>query len=358
MVRAPLVPWRDEQRTRAADLLVGFIHAFRMPVFFILAGFFVALLLQSRGPHGLAMHRLRRLALPFLVFWPPVFFAIAVFMLLFLHRMVRGSWGMDVALVPRGPGIPEGPSTMHLWFLWQLLWLSLAAAAIASLRAPWVQQALARCAAVLQRLARAWWGIPLLALPLVLAGWSYPNGFLAPNGSFLPPWTEWLHNGLFFAVGIALYHEQWELFAWYQRRWAAYAAAGLVAYFATGVLVEAKADPRWTGFAYNVCTWLWSFAVLGLGMRFLATRDRRLAYLADSSYWVYLVHMPLTVAFGALLYGLPLPAAAKMAINIAGTTALCLASYHLFVRSTWVGVLLNGRRHPHPSSGKLVHVAS
>ena len=48
-----------------ADLLAAFIHTFRMPVFFILAGFFVALLLQSRGPAGLAAHRLRRLGLPF-----------------------------------------------------------------------------------------------------------------------------------------------------------------------------------------------------------------------------------------------------------------------------------------------------
>lgn len=68
--------------------------------------------------------------------------------------------------------------------------------------------------------------------------------------------------------------------------------------------------------------------------------------------------MPLTVAFGALLYGLPLPALAKMAINIAATTLVCLASYQLFVRSTWVGILLNGRRRERPSfPGALAQVA-
>ena len=358
MVQAPLVPWRDDQRTFAADLLVGFIHAFRMPVFFILAGFFVAQLLRSRGPKGLAVHRLRRLALPFLVFWPPLFVALGVFMLLFVHRMVRGTWGIDPALSPTGPAVPEGPSTLHLWFLWMLLWFSLLAAAIASARGPWLQQGLARFGYALQRLGSTWWGVPLLALPLVVAGVGYPNGFLTPSGSFLPRGSEWLHNGLFFAFGIALYHEQWDLFALYKRRWAAYAVVGFVAYIATGALVEAKAHPLWTSFAYNVCTWLWSFAVLGLGTRFLATRKPWLAYLADSSYWVYLVHMPLTVAFGALLYGLPLPALAKMGINIAATTAVCLASYHLLVRSTWVGVLLNGRRRARaPSPGTLAHVA-
>lgn len=67
-------------------------------------------------------------------------------------------------------------------------------------------------------------------------------------------------------------------------------------------------------------------------------------YLAESSYWVYLVHMPMTIGFGALLFGLPLPAGVKMLVNISATTALSLVSYHWLVRSTAVGLLLNGKR--------------
>ena len=71
-----------------------------------------------------------------------------------------------------------------------------------------------------------------------------------------------------------------------------------------------------------------------------------LSYLADSSYWVYLVHMPMTIGLGALMFGLDWPAGVKMAVNIAATSALSLASYQLLVRHTAVSVLLNGRRHP------------
>jgi hypothetical protein len=35
-----------------------------------------------------------------------------------------------------------------------------------------------------------------------------------------------------------------------------------------------------------------------------------------------------------------------MLINVLATTALCLTSYHLFVRFTAVGRLLKGARHP------------
>ena len=58
---------------------------------------------------------------------------------------------------------------------------------------------------------------------------------------------------------------------------------------------------------------------------------------------------------GVLLYGLPVPALAKMLINVLATTALCLASYHLCVRFTAVSQWLNGRRHTRKSFGDSVH---
>ena len=64
MTRDNPLPWQDGARTKVADLLVAFIHAFRMPVFFILAGFFVALLLRSRGPACCRLGRTMRRRFP------------------------------------------------------------------------------------------------------------------------------------------------------------------------------------------------------------------------------------------------------------------------------------------------------
>jgi peptidoglycan/LPS O-acetylase OafA/YrhL len=352
MAGEPVLPWRDEQRTRLADLLMAFIHSFRMPVFFILAGFFVALLLQSRGPAGLARHRALRLGLPFAAFWPPVFVATVAASMIFIHQMARGRWGFDPTLLPRD--VPAGPSTMHMWFLWMLLWLSLGTAAAAR----WLPvRVFALPGRVLQKLGAAWWGPLVLTLPLMAAGGSYPHGLIRPSGAFLPPLAEWVHNGVFFLFGLALFHQQWQLFDLYRRRWWAYAIAGLVPFLTVGAMFERGAAAGWIAFTYNLTSWLWSFALIGLALKVLDRRNAVLAYLADSSYWVYLVHMPLTVFFGLLLYGAPLHAEAKMAIDIAATTVVCLASYHLLVRFTWVSVLLNGKRHARsPADGVLSHV--
>ena len=58
MSRPSPLPWHDDLSTSVADLLVAVIHAFRMPLFFILAGFFVSALVQHRGLAGMVRNRL------------------------------------------------------------------------------------------------------------------------------------------------------------------------------------------------------------------------------------------------------------------------------------------------------------
>jgi hypothetical protein len=67
-------------------------------------------------------------------------------------------------------------------------------------------------------------------------------------------------------------------------------------------------------------------------------------YVSDSSYWLYLVHVPLIIAGQALLRGLDLPAVVKFTLLIAVATAILLVSYRFLVRYTWIGRLLNGPR--------------
>lgn len=378
------LPWHDDRSTPVADLLVAVIHAFRMPLFFMLASFFVAMLVQRRGLAAMVWRRLRRLGLPFAVFWPVLFAATASLGLMFLHRMAHGTWGMDRSLLPRGPNVPQGPPTMHLWFLWMLLWLTLATA-------PLWAAARALPAALQRTLLRgaAWLGgsplgLAVLTLPLAWIGAQYDHGIVTPSGSFLPPLAEWVHNGLFYAFGLCIHAHRHAWLAHYERHWPVFAGLGLSCFVLTGLLAQTLAQPEasvvalvmvtgsftdllgapapatrhlqfWMALAYNGASWLWSFALIGLFLRHVSQPRAWLSYLADSSYWVYLVHLPLTIGFGALLYGAPLPAIAKIFLNVAATTAVSLASYQFCVRFTAVGQLLDGHRRPRQTKGKLAH---
>src|SRR5437762_4035487 len=54
----------DPNTSLAMDAIFDFIHSFRMPTFFVLAGFFAALLVEKRGAWGAFKNRLARIGGP------------------------------------------------------------------------------------------------------------------------------------------------------------------------------------------------------------------------------------------------------------------------------------------------------
>ena len=346
------LPFRDSKTTPLADLLLVFIHAFRMPVFFILAGYFVALLVARRGYPGMLKHRLRRLALPFAIFWPILIVCTTLLMLVYLHLMAYGSVGLDVSLIAKKSKHTSPFNTMQMWFIWYLILFCVLTAVLAPL-ASRLPAALRHAGArVLHALASSWWGPLVLAIPLAFIGSFYRAGMLAPNGSFIPNPAELVHSGLFFVIGLVLHRHQDSLFPLLTARAWRNMLAGLVSFFvALGLFKSFVTNPHGLAhieasiaFVYNLTSWLWSLGLIGLSLRFLTTQNRVLRYVSESSYWVFLVHMLGTIGFGAILYSQPFGPVTKIVLNIGMTTAACLLTYQVLVRYTLIGVLLNVRR--------------
>ena len=333
------IPWRDSATSPFADLMLMLIHAFRMPVFFILAGFFVARMIEQRGHAGMLRNRLRRIGLPLLIFWPILGFLTGVLALMFVHVMKRGVVGIDPSLMGKAV-----VARMHLWFMVDLLWLYGASALLVQLRR--------YLPAIGHRLISSWWGPLVLTLPLALIGTLYPHGIMTPEPSFMPNLAELAHFGLFYAAGWILYVHRVAVLPRLEQTCGRQGAAGLAAFIASLVVLRdagngmAHADLA-AAFFFSCAGWFWSLGLVGAFSKYTQRQTPWMRYLSDSSYWVYLVHMLGTIGFGILLYHAPLNFLAKMALNIVATTAACLISYQLLVRQTPIGVLLNGRR---PSS--------
>jgi peptidoglycan/LPS O-acetylase OafA/YrhL len=66
--------------------------------------------------------------------------------------------------------------------------------------------------------------------------------------------------------------------------------------------------------------------------------------VADASYWIYLVHLPLVVWLQVAVAEWPIHWSYKLALVSGVTLGMALLSYDLLVRSTFLGGLLNGRR--------------
>jgi len=97
---------------------------------------------------------------------------------------------------------------------------------------------------------------------------------------------------------------------------------------------------------YAVMMWTLVFLLIGICGRLFSKSSSAVRYLADASYWMYLIHLPIVVFFQVLIADLELFWWLKLLLIVAVTVIICIVSYDAFVRSTVIGQLLNGKRKP------------
>ncbi|MEM9280341.1 MAG: acyltransferase family protein [Verrucomicrobiota bacterium] len=71
-VTFPFWPVSDESNHTLFDFIFSAIHGFRMPLFFMISGFFTAMLWRKRGILSLAKQRSLRILIPLLIFLVPI----------------------------------------------------------------------------------------------------------------------------------------------------------------------------------------------------------------------------------------------------------------------------------------------
>jgi len=354
-------------------LVFDSIHMFRMPAFFLLAGFFGAMLWQRRGARSMMNNRFARIVLPFVVF---------VLLLHPLQTLCFG-FGQAVSVFQEVPinmawdGVLEDPlpdGTMHLWFLYHLIFVTTFMAMLVSC---W------------ERMGWAWAG----GLRFVRRVMESPWLFVWVLGSLNFAWCamfDWDHLptdgswGLeqpdiivyyccFYGLGWLLFVSRAPLAKFQDGAWFLVA----LGVFATvlrnaisehydpgsaGPWVREAFEPVWALLGglppteADVQHWHWLLAsvglvgftrgFMGLFLRYCGGGSPLWRYLSDSSYWVFLIHLPLTVAVPTLLLGWQVPAFIKFPASMAIVLFISWLSYDAVIRPTRVGKFLNGRRYP------------
>jgi peptidoglycan/LPS O-acetylase OafA/YrhL len=354
-------PIADGSTSIALGLTFFVIHIFRMALFFMIAGFFARLLHQRLGTGGLVRNRLRRIGLPlvaamFLVL--PLAIAAIVWAAVQIGMDARGGPPAAAAAPAVGPPVPWG----HLWFLYLLLvlfalWLPLRALIVRLDPSGRHRAALTRgvSRAVAGGFAPVLLAVPVACALILAKWWLIWMGIPAPVTGLVPNAIALLTFGMAFALGWIMHREQAVLrslaagWPWYL---VAAVGATLVAIWLGGDRLHFGMQPlpplerAFFAAAYSLALWCWCFAAIGLAVRFLDEPSPRWRYLSDASYWMYLVHLPIVCLLQAWMLEWPWHWSVKFSLVIAITMALLLASYRWLVRSTFVGVFLNGRRYP------------
>lgn len=301
-----LAPWVSVPAPPATDgtgFLAITIHIWRMPVFFLLAGFFAQMTLERKGLRYFWLDRFFRL---FVTLW--------VFHAVFVIVLGRPLWGLA-----------------HLWFLWVLSFCCLIAPLSGRIVTGWI------------------FGTPaqalLCTLPVALAGLLNRNNIWhdIPGRPWDLEWSAFLLYGSFFVLGQAL----WKARSFVDRMahpiiFGTLLTAAFAITSALGIYYHAPIPEIVRQVLIACATLGWAFGLIGLAERVIRRNTPILTLGVEMSYAVYLFH--LYIAFYLSAWTIQLGWAQHFAIPAVTVAAFTLSAtlYFLLVRYTPLDVLLAG----------------
>ena len=377
-------------------VLFFFIHTWRMPFFFLLAGFFTRLMIQKRGTRKLLNNRFVRIFIPLII---------GMFIYNFLGYDQLTSGNMH-----------------HLWFLRDLLLMYLIISLLSYInrRTGFLEQLLPS----IDRLFSSPTNLLWLIIPVVMISFI---GKIFGLFNFI---ITFIHQppGPFFVIGLFFFFIGWfihrnpQLLSGLSKYWKIYLSVGIVCFvvmlsFITisdnfnkkvensginqekteallkeykgvidgmvkdGKITEVEGDERTKSYKLDLDSQVQSseglsekqigltglyalatlFVILGgifgafatfliiLGFigsaEFFFQKDRAWGrYLVDASYWIYIAHLFIvfTIA-GIILNNTEFHPVLAVFVNVIASMLIGIITYHIFVRHTPIGWILNGR---------------
>jgi len=170
------------------------------------------------------------------------------------------------------------------------------------------------------------------------------RSWVATSTSLVPDINTFIFYFFFYMIGWVLYKSK-SLLGSFKKYDYIFTIAGLVLY--TWYFNMDRSEMAiWLMITIrSLSCWLFIFGITGLFIRFASNHSPTMRYVSDSSYWVYLFHLPLTVIIPGLIADWNIPGVLKFLFVMSTTVIICFATYHYFVRGTFIGKFLNGRRY-------------
>lgn len=355
----------DVSTSSIVSVFVMVAHSFRMELFFLIAGFFSHMSLHSHGMSNFLGSRALRIAVPCAVGW------------FLLRPLLVSGWVMGGESMRGEVNVPGGlmagfsslaklPSDLfvgtHLWFLYYLLMISALVILLRYLLGyllrsykPLEQNLLRMADVSMVWMSTSKVAILALATPTAVCLWFMSHWSVdTPDKSLVPHYPALLIYGGFFQFGWLL-HRQAALMEQFSRLTWNKLLLCLLGLVVTGwiyTLSVKLSHPHynlWKAafvFCHAITMWLLVALTIGLFKRFFDRPSQTMRYLADSSYWLYLIHLPIVIFLQIAVAELGWHWSLKL-IGISLTTiVLSILIYDAFVRSTVIGRVLNGKRKP------------
>jgi len=334
-------------------------HSFRMPLFFLIAGFFAHMTINSKGVSTFLKSRFVRIAVPFVIGWF-VLRPLLVSAWMMGAESLRGEVDIANALKTGFATLGDLPRDLfvgtHLWFLYYLLLVTtviLMLRGLTRLHSP-TQRRLAQLAdSAVRWISRSRLAIVAVSIPTACCLWFMAHwGMDTPDRTLVPHTPVLLVYCGFFSFGWLLNRQDRLIERFSRLAWDKFVLC-ILAIVITILLAGFEMNAGRSGYAlfkgafalsYAMMTWSLVALTIGLFKRFLDGPSKTVRYIADSSYWLYLIHLPIVIWLQIAVAELPFHWSVKLTAISMITLFVSILLYDLLVRSTFIGALLNGKR--------------
>ncbi len=235
--------------------------------------------------------------------------------------------------------------THHLWFLYDLVYLTLGFVLIAGILKYIPNVGFLKWLA--ESPLRLLWLVPLTFWAQFNMGSGEDGVFGPATAVFLKPdWIKLGYYAIFFGYGAICFphkgfHEK------VGRFWPVYFAFATIFFIAVLPIIENKdegSNYEWISLLSALFVWLMIFGLIGWFRTLFSRENPRVRFVSDSAYWLYIAHLPLIQIIQYWVSDWPLPSFIKLIFVCIVTTVLLLLSYRYLIRYTVIGTLLNGKR--------------
>ena len=331
----------DKSDSEIITLIFQFIHLWRMPVFFILSGFFSNLLIARHGWIYWWKNRGLRILLPLIIFSP--------LMMATIPWIFKYGNTQKFEFFYSFEGYPH-----HLWFLWHLV-IFLIFSVILKL------YVLIICKILISIKLNNLINIFSKSNHYIFKFLFYskipiPFIFLISFLSFGESGTDLIPNpilsGMYFMFGYQLFnHNNLESIV---RNWKYYSLIS-VFFFVLHTLVDIKIieldfenhPVYWIPFILikNFNSVFFSLFFISLFEYKFFKFNKISRIFSDSAYWIYLIHLPIVTFITFFMLRFDFPIEFKFILSILLSSLISYISYKYLIRTSYIGVLLNGKKH-------------
>jgi peptidoglycan/LPS O-acetylase OafA/YrhL len=347
----PLPNWPHDMTFNhwSFDLIYHYIHSFRMPLFFLIAGYFSRLLLIKLGERSFVLHRFKKIFVPFvfsLVFILP--FTIFPFLVYQHLNDYSGQWRS--VFQKAFSQVFQWNGLAHLWFLYYLIIFYVVVIGYFRLVKLTIVGKIHNAVSRLTTAVRpgSLKGMVVFSVLIGLALLMSEGLYIHVDTGAIPGIEYLLFYIVFFYIGWLVNKSDGD-FQWMADNYRLNMIAGsvlcillfLVDY--SGVLfngVQTLLLKMIVAFQIVILV----YGVIGLFLRCLTAESSLWRYVSDASYFIYLVHLGLIAALQIWLTQTDVPGIWRIVIVLILPIIISMFIYQKLVRYTIIGEYLHGKR--------------